>query len=481
MKWKPGKKQLSIMVSVILCSLVIMLIYYILFNGSRLTRTINNILSILTPIIIGCAIGYILTPLLNVIEKKWIYSFYRLRGIDLNDRQYFKKRRQVRKFSVAITIILFLAIVYAMVLILVPQLIRSIRDIIRNLPFYVNNLQRIMDKYLNDNPAVRRVVDSVLQQYSTNINNMLKDFVVPSISTMITTLSKSMMSIIRVFLYLIVGIVVAVYILNSKENFIGQGKKICYAYLRRDFANEVIGAFRYAHHTFTSFLIGKVVDSLLVGLICFIVISFLNIPYPIVLAFGVGITNLIPFFGPYIGGGFGFILLIMINPVKALVFLVTIVILQQIDGNILGPLILGNSTGLSGFWVIFAIMVFGGIWGPIGWIIGVPVFACIYTFCRHITMKRLRAKRLPRDTSIYIETAYMDENGIVPLSEADNTKYYVHNEGSTWRRIFKLYKKNKKYIEHVLPNKTNNDINSENQDDFRMDENNSDEDKNDEI
>lgn len=451
MKWKPGKKQLSIMASVIFCSLVIMLIYYVIFKGSSLAKGFNRLLSILTPIILGCVIGYILTPVLNTIENRWIYPLYNLKGINLKDQQYIKKRKKIRNVSVFFTMFLFFAMLYAMLMVLVPQLIRSIRDIIRNFPYYASNFQRFMDKYLNDNPSVRRVVDSLLQEYSTNITKLFKDNFVPNLSSMISTISKSMMSFVQIFLYLIVGTVVAVYVLNSKEVFIGQGKKVLYAFLKRDIANEVIGAFRYAHHTFTGFIMGKLVDSLIVGIICFISLKIMKVPYPIVLAFCVGITNMIPFFGPYIGGGFGLILLVMINPIKALVFLVIIVILQQIDGNILGPLILGNSTGLSSFWVIFAIMFFGGIWGPIGWLIGVPVFACIYALFGHITMKKLREKKLPRDTTTYIDTAYMDENGIVTLEDADNTRYYVHNEASTWRRIFKFYKKGKKYIENVVP------------------------------
>ena len=451
MKWKPGKKQISIMASVIFCSLVIMLLYYIIFKGSSLTKAFSQLLSIMTPIILGCVIGYILTPVLNTIEKRWLYPLYSMFGIDLKNPQFFKKKKKVRNISVFLTMFLFFAVLYAMIMVLVPQLIRSIRDIIRNFPYYASNLQRFMDKYLNDNPSVRRVVDSLLQEYSTNVTKLFKDNFVPNLSSMISTISKSMMSIVQIFLYLIVGTVVAVYVLNSKEIFIGQGKKVLYAFLKRDFANEVIGAFRYAHHTFTGFIMGKIIDSLIVGIICFISLKIMKVPYPIVLAFCVGITNMIPFFGPYIGGGFGLILLIMINPIKALVFLVIIVIIQQIDGNILGPLILGNSTGLSSFWVIFAIMFFGGIWGPLGWLIGVPVFACIYALIGHITMKKLREKKLPRDTTTYIETAYMDETGIVTLDKADNSKYYVHNDASTWRRIFKFYKKGKKYIENVVP------------------------------
>ena len=216
-------------------------------------------------------------------------------------------------------------------------------------------------------------------------------------------------------------------------------------------ANEVISAFRYANFTFTGFVIGKLVDSLIIGLIAFIFCEVLNIPYSVLLSFIVGITNIIPFFGPYIGGFFGLVLLIMINPWKALVFLIMLVILQQFDGNILGPIILGNSTGLSSFWVIFSIMLFGGVMGPIGWIIGVPTFACIYTFIGYITRKKLREKKLPRDTSTYIDAAYIDDDGVTKIDDADNSKYYVHNEASSLRRVFKVYKKGKKFINNVVP------------------------------
>jgi len=450
MKWKPGKKQLSIMLSVIICSLVVMLIYYVLFRGYKITNGIKSFLHILTPIIYGCVIGYILSPILNNIEKRILYPIYRLRGIDLSKQGYWKEKKKARKLGVLITMALFFLLLYGMIMILVPQLVKSIREIVFHFPLYVANLQKWTDTYLNDNPSVRRAIDNLIQSYSATLMEFVKQKFLPNVSSAITIISKSMVSAIKVFFYFVVGVVVAVYVLNSKETFMGQGKKICYAYFRKEVANELIGAFRYAHYTFTGFVNGKIVDSLIIGLICFVVTSFLKIPYPVLLSFAVGITNLIPFFGPYIGAAFGIILLIMINPIKALVFLIFIVILQNVDGNIIGPLILGNSTGLSSFWVIFAIMLFGGIWGPIGWIIGVPVFACIYTFFGYITKKKLREKKLPRDTSTYIDAAYIDdEEGIVNIEDADNTKYYVHNEASSWRRIFKFYKKSKKYLKNA--------------------------------
>lgn len=457
MKWKPGKKQISIMVSTIICAVVILLIYYVLFKWNKISAGINNIMGILAPIITGCVIGYILSPLLNLIEKKWLYPIYKFAGKDLNDPQYRKNKKTCRSISVFVTMAIFFVMLYAMFMILVPQLIRSVREIIYSFPIYIQNLQNYTDTYLNDNPSIRRTVDNLITSYSTTVMDFVKANFVPNISTALQILSRSMVNFVQVFFYFFVGTIVAIYILNSKEQFIGQAKKTAYAFLKQDSANEVIGACRFAHNTFTGFIMGKIIDSLIIGLICFIAISILQVPYPVLLSFAVGITNLIPFFGPYIGGGFGLILLIMINPIKALVFLVTIVILQQFDGNILGPLILGNSTGLSSFWVIFAIMFFGGIWGPVGWLIGVPVFACIYALLGHITKNKLRAKKLPRDTSSYVEAAYIEDDRIVKMDEADNLKYYVRGDSSVLRRIFKFYKKGKRYIENVTKDSENTD------------------------
>ncbi len=451
MKWKPGKKQLSIMFSTIVIGIVLMLVYYVIFNWKAVNKGVGDILSILTPIITGCVIAYILIPVLNFIETRWIYPIYTIKGIDLKDPKNRKRKKKVRSISVLLTIAFVFLILYAMMAILVPQIIKSINEIITNFPIYVSNTQRFIDKYLTDNPQVRSVFDSLFQQYSSTVMDMFKTKLLPNVTTVIQRVSKSMITAVRVFFHLVVGIIVAIYVLNSKEDFAGQAKKLCYAFMKKETANEVISAFRYANFTFTGFVIGKLVDSIIIGLIAFIFCEILRVPYPVLLGFIVGITNIIPFFGPYIGGFIGGILLVMINPVKALAFLIMLVILQQIDGNILGPIILGNSTGLSSFWVIFSIMLFGGIMGPIGWIIGVPTFACIYTFIGYVTKKKLRERKLPRDTSTYINAAYIDDEGVTRIDEADNSRYYVHNEASSLRRVFKVYKKGKKLINNVVP------------------------------
>ena len=439
------------MFTVIITCMILMLFGYALFNTSKLTTAIANIIGILTPIITGCVIAYILCPFLNFLEDRWLYPMYKDKGYDLTLPENRKKKKNVRKLSVLITIVFFILLLYLVLMMLIPQIFNSITEIVRYFPLYISNLQSFIDTYLNDNPQVRSMVDSLILNYSSTMSDIFGTKIMPNISTVLQTVSKSISGVVQVIFYLIVGIIVAIYLLNSKELFAGQVKKLCYAIFKKETANEILSAFRYAHHTFMGFVIGKLIDSLIIGVITYIFCLILSIPYPVLLAFVVGITNIIPFFGPYIGGFMGAILLIMINPIKALVFIILIVIIQQFDGNILGPLILGNSTGLSSFWVIFSIMLFGGLLGPVGWIIGVPTFACIYAFVRYETAKKLVAKQMPPDTQSYIDLAYMDEKGITNIKDADDSKYYVHNEGSSWKRIFKFYKKSKKVLDNVVP------------------------------
>ena len=203
MKWKPGKKQASIMMSVIICSVILMLIYYLIFNWKTVNKGIGNIISILTPIITGCVIAYILVPVLNFIENRWFYPIYKLKGIDLKNPVNRKKKKKVRSVSVLLTIAFLFIVLYAMLAVLIPQLVKSINEIVNSFPSYVSNTQKFIDKYLDDNPRVRIVFDSVLQQYSSTITDTFKSKLVPNLTTVIQRATKSMISAVQVFFYLI--------------------------------------------------------------------------------------------------------------------------------------------------------------------------------------------------------------------------------------------------------------------------------------
>jgi len=293
---------------------------------------------------------------------------------------------------------------------------------------------------------VRDNVNIIIKELYDRINGFIQTTLIPNMTQIVTVISKQALNFVSFFVNLFVGFIVAIYLLHSKENMCGKGKKMAYAFFKEKEANEIISSCRFVHATFTGFIMGKIIDSLIIGILSYIGNLILDIPYPLLIAVIVGITNIIPFFGPYIGGIMGFIILILIEPISALVFLIFVVILQQFDGNILGPKILGNSTGLSSFWVIFAIMLFGSLWGVAGWILGVPVFAVIYAFVNRVTEFYLEKKNLPTSEEKYIDTAYIEDMKFHYLGDPSSQKYRAQKTSSSWRRIFK--------IKHKKQNKT---------------------------
>ncbi len=230
--------------------------------------------------------------------------------------------------------------------------------------------------------------------------------------------STGVISIVKALFNFVIGLVIAVYLLTSKETFIGQGKKIIYAALPPRFGNHVIQTLRVSHRMFGGFISGKILDSAIIGVIAYIGLVALRMPYSLLVAVIVGVTNVVPFFGPFIGAVPGVILIALAEPIKGLYFLIFVFVLQQVDGNIIGPKILGDSTGLSSFWVVFAILVGGGLFGFMGMLLGVPTFALIYYLIREIVGYILRRRRLPEGTKEYIQMQGVDvDTGMVRYEE----------------------------------------------------------------
>ena len=345
----------------------------------------------------------------------------------------------MRAIAVVATMAFFVLIIYMLIIIIVPQLISSIREIINNLPIYIRNIDDYSNSLLVNNPDLQELIDSQLTDYYETLSEFVTKHIkpyIPEVTTIVKVASQSVISGVKVVIDLIVGLIVAIYVLNSKERFTTRGKKLVYAFFREDMANELVGGFRFVNNTFKDFIGGKIIDSLIIGVICYIGCKMLAINYPVLISVIVGVTNIIPFFGPYIGGIAGALLLVLIDPIKALVFLIFVIIFQQFDGNILGPRILGGSTGLSSFWVIFAITFFGGIWGVVGWLIGVPVFAVFYALVSRITNHYLRKRNLSTRTADYYDLAYIEDNQFMLLSDKANRKFHARRDTSTIKRIF---------------------------------------------
>jgi predicted PurR-regulated permease PerM len=441
MKIKPGKNQVTWGITLFMVVVASMLAYYVIFDGKTIIGAISKITDALSGIIIGLIIAYILIPLLDGMEERILVPIYKKKGYDISfaENANWKKRRQMRAIAVLCTMVIFVVIVYLLFRIIIPQLISSIREIINNLPIYIRNMDEYSNLLLENNPELQNFIDSQLDNYYATLSSFISTNIkpyLPEVGTVLKVASQSFISVIKVVIDLVVGLIVAIYVLNSKERFTTRGKKMAYAFFSEEFANELVGGFRFVHQTFESFIGGKLIDSMIIGVICYFGCLLLKINYPVLISVIVGVTNIIPFFGPYIGGGAGALLLVLIDPVKALIFLIFVIVLQQFDGNVLGPMILGGSTGLSSFWVIFAITFFGGIWGIVGWLVGVPIFAVFYALMSRITNHYLRKKSLSTETGDYYDLAYIEDNEYKFLSDKSNTKYHAVKKTSTFKKIF---------------------------------------------
>lgn len=405
MKFKIDKKYIYWGVTAFLVIVASILFYYILFHRSSLSSGISTIIGISMPIIDGLVLAYLMTPILNKIESKVIEPLCRKTKLPVNT----KNKQRIRGLSILVTIILILIVMYEFFGLIIPEVIRSIQSIIFQFPIYINNLNHWALGLMKNNPDLEQTVNDLLAQYSPKLLDYFNTNLLPNINGLVKTLSLSVIGIFKALWNFVIGFIISIYVLGSKEKFAGQAKKIAYALFDRKTGNEVISNFRFIHSTFIGFIGGKIVDSIIIGIICFICTNIIGTPYAILVSVIIGVTNVIPFFGPWIGGIPSALLVLMVDPIQALYFIILILIIQQFDGNILGPKILGDSTGLSGFWVIFSITIFGGLFGVPGMIAGVPIFAVFYAGVKSLVNRMLRTKELPTDLQPYMTVGEIDE------------------------------------------------------------------------
>jgi predicted PurR-regulated permease PerM len=393
-----------------------LLSYYVIFHLESFASTIGNLIVILMPVIDGAVLAYLLTPLVNGIEQGFVKPVF----IKLNINH---KKRQRRLLSILITMALVCAVIYGFFSIVIPQIYNSISTIIEQFPSYVNTVTYWIAKLLEDNPEIETYVMDIINKSSIDFQQFINSKLLPQLNNVIVVVSMSVYSVLKQVWNFIIGFIISIYLLGSKELFAAQAKKITYAFFQVDRANRVISNVRFASKTFGGFFVGKILDSLIIGVLCFIVTSIIGTPFNVLISVIIGVTNIIPFFGPFLGAIPSLLLILLIDPMQALYFLIFVIILQQLDGNFIGPKILGNSTGLSSFWVIFAITLFGGLWGVFGMIVGVPIFAVLFAFMKTLVETKLSTKELSPETSKYLRLIYIDVNSKEYVEfEADKKK-----------------------------------------------------------
>lgn len=378
---------------------------FFLSRFELVSGALDKIASILMPIIYGAVLAYLMLPIYNKIRE---YTTEHLKKVVKNENTAGKLAKAA---GTVVSLIVLFAIVAGLISLILPQIYNSILRLQESIGEYINNLTLWMTKLFEDNQDFEKFVMPYYEQGVAELQRWLTEKLVPNMSLIIGQLSTGLLNVVTVVKNLLIGIIVMVYFLNIKDTLSAQSKKIVYSLFKLKDANRIISEVRFAHSVFGGFITGKLLDSLIIGIMCFFALQFLNMPYVLLISVIIGVTNVIPFFGPFIGAIPSAFLILMISPMQCLYFLIFILILQQFDGNILGPKILGDSTGLPSFWVLFSILLFGGLMGFVGMIIGVPAFAVIYRLTSIYVNNNLKKKDLSPRTSDYMSLDFIDESG----------------------------------------------------------------------
>lgn len=392
----------------LLVIIVSILIYECVSNISNIVHAAGYFLKLIMPVIYGLVIAYLLNPLMKFFQRIMNRLFVRVTD-GRNVRKPERIKGLMNGLSIVLAMISGILIISVLVWMLVPQLVTSIGSMVNTLPGQVENYYHKVSKWVVNNPymanqfqdALLSLTGSLDQWIQKDLFPWLQTGLLPNINSVATTFANGLFNVLGVLYNLLIGCIVAVYLLLAKETFLAQAKKLVYAVFGKKQADVILHYSRLTNDTFSGFITGKIVDSTIIGIICFIAMWIFKLPYAFLVSVIVGVTNVIPVFGPYIGAIPSAFLILLVSPVQCVYFVILIVVLQQLDGNIIGPAILGESTGLSAFWVLFAILVFGGMWGIVGMLVGVPLFAVIYRLLKDFLELRLYHKRLSTDTDMY--------------------------------------------------------------------------------
>lgn len=383
------------------CVIVAAVIVYTIFNNlSGLGSVLSAINSALFPVYIGIMVAYLLSPLVDKMDQ-YVY-------IPLWNR-VFKERKSkamgiARGCSVFTVLVLALFVIFGLLMLVVPEIINSVSSLTRNLPGYYKNMVEWGNHMFRSNPKFAEYYAQFSGTIYEKLLTWLQNDLLPSSNKLLTMVTDGVVNAASVVMNLFIGLIVSIYLMGSKETFCAQMKKIMYAFLPVAKVNHALRVLGETHTIFAKFISGKIIDSLVVGVLTFIIMNIAGIPYTVLISVLIGVTNIIPFFGQYIGIVPSAILVFIASPSKGLLFLVLIIILMQFDGNVLGPKILGDSIGLGSFWILFSILFFGSLFGLLGMICAVPVFAVMYRMVKRWCATRLAKKDMPTETACYRDT-----------------------------------------------------------------------------
>ncbi len=356
------------------------LLFFFLYRLQGIGAVLSNLSTILAPFIYGGVIAYLLRPMCNALE-----AFFQLR-LPKNMRRF------ANAFAVAFSLLVGILVVYALITMVVPQLLQSIEMLWNALPGKADQLLSWATATFGEDERLVQFYRNNYENYFADIEKWVQSKVMPQITSLVTNLGTSVWRVMTFLYNVLIGLIVAIYVLHGRKRFGKQARLLVRGMFPDRWAELILQEVAFIDRMFAGFIDGKIMDSAIIGVLCYIGCTILRIPNTLLVSVLVGVTNIIPFFGPVIGAVPATLLILIESPIKALWFVIWILVLQQLDGNVIGPKILGNRTGLSGFWVMFAIILFGGLWGVVGMVICVPLFAVIYDLIRRLVRRGLRKR-----------------------------------------------------------------------------------------
>lgn len=373
---KIGITGAAILASGILCA-------FVLFKMRVIIEILKGITGILKPFLYGAVFAYLLAPLCNKLEEKLFQIFPKAKTKT-------KARRFICFIAIVISLCVAIAVIWLIIMMIIPQVWDSVMKIIQMVPEKLTVINNWIEHMLENQPELQAYFEEFSSQAESHINSLLNVDTIQKVQSIINSLSVQLFGVLGVVKNIFLGLLISAYLLGSRKLFGAQAGLILHGVFSDKWARIIEEEIRYTDKMFNGFLVGKIIDSAIIGLLCFAGTSIMGFEAPAFISVVIGITNIIPFFGPFIGAIPCGLLLLLENPMHCLYFVIFIFVLQQLDGNVIGPKILGNTTGVSSFWVLFAILLFGGMWGVIGMVIGVPLFAVIYDIIRKLVYRGLR-------------------------------------------------------------------------------------------
>ena len=355
---------------------------YVFLNLDTVWNVVVTIIDLIKPFIIGICIAFVLNIPMKFFEEKVVGKLTK------------EKSKLKRPLSLIITIIVLVGLIIGLMTFVIPQLAESCSTLVKNVPEYVDSLEKFMNKNINSKELLSSdVIEEVYNKILSMGQNIIK-IIGQVAGTIVSHALDITVGVTSTIINIVMAFIVSIYILLSKEKLSNQIKKILYAYMKKENVIKFLKVSKIANIKFTNFVRSQVIEACILGLLCFIGMKICSMPYALLISTIIGVTALVPIFGAFVGAILSAFIVLMVSPIKVILFAIIFVVIQQIEGNLIYPFVVGNSIGLSALWVLFAITVGGNAFGVVGMLIGVPLFGVLYTLISITTNKRLEKRNI---------------------------------------------------------------------------------------